>query len=91
MKREVTAEKPSEEVTAKGYCIVMASHVAKKNAEAFVNELHDRGFSDAYIYIHNKIVRVVYGNYESEAEAYSVLNGVRGEKYFEQSWVYKKK
>ena len=42
-KREVTAEKPSEEVTAKGYCIVMASHVAKKNAEAFVNELHDRG------------------------------------------------
>lgn len=91
VKKEVTAEKPSEEVIAKGYCIVMASHVAKKNAEAFVNELHEKGFPDAYIYIHNKIVRVVYGNYESEAEAYSVLNGVRGEKYFEQSWVYKKK
>lgn len=91
VKKEVTAEKPSEEVIAKGYCIVMASHVAKKNAEAFVDELHEKGFSDAYIYIHNKIVRVVYGNYESEAEAYSVLNGVRGEKYFEQSWVYKKK
>lgn len=91
VKKEVPDEKPSEEVIAKGYCIVMASHVAKKNAEAFVNELHEKGFSDAYIYIHNKIVRVVYGNYESEAEAYSVLNGVRGEKYFEQSWVYKKK
>lgn len=73
------------------FCIVMASHVTKKNAEAYVQELHAKGYKEAYLYIHNNIVRVVYGNYPNENEAYSVLRNIRGNKYFEQSWVYKKR
>lgn len=84
-------EKTGSQVTSEGYCIVMASHVAKQNAEAFVNELHAKGYTEAYTYIHNNIVRVVYGSYESEADAHSVLREIRGNKYFEQSWVYKKR
>lgn len=90
-KQELEQEMTDSQVTSEGYCIVMASHVAKQNAEAFVNELHAKGYTEAYTYIHNNIVRVVYGNYESEADAHSVLRDIRGNKYFEQSWVYKKR
>lgn len=76
---------------SKGYCIVLASHVTKKNAESYVNELHDKGYTEAYTYIKNNIVRVVYGNYESEDDARSALHDVRGNRYFEQSWIYKKR
>lgn len=74
-----------------GYCIVMASHVTRQNAEAYVKELHNNGYDKAHVYIHNKIVRVVYGNYTNETDAYSTLKDMRGNKYFEQSWVYRKK
>lgn len=72
------------------YCIVMASHVAKANAEAYVKKLHAEGYDQASVHEHNKIVRVVYGNYKSEAEAYNELRTVRGNEHFEQSWVYKR-
>lgn len=74
-----------------GYCIVMASHVTMRNANAYVDELHSDGYSDAYVYKHNGVVRVVYGNYESESDAYGALRKLRGDDCFEESWVYKKK
>lgn len=76
---------------AKGYCIVMASHVTRTNAETYVNELHDCGYDQAHTYIHNNVVRVVYGNYTNQSEAYATLRTIRGNKYFEQAWVYKKR
>ena len=80
-----------EPVKEEGYCIVLASHVALKNAEEYVSKLHNEGYEQAYTYQHNKIVRVVYGTYESESEAYNELRTIRGNKHFEQSWVLKKK
>ena len=73
------------------YCIVMASHITRHNAEAYVKELHDKGLAEAHTYEHNKIMRVVYGRYASEKDAQAVLRDIRGNKYFEQSWVYKKR
>lgn len=73
------------------YCIVMASHITRRNAETYVNELHASGLDEAYTYEHNKIMRVVYGRYESKQEAQAVLRTIRGNKHFEQSWVYKKR
>lgn len=75
----------------KGFCIVLASHVAKKGANDYVKELQANGYKDAYVYTHNKIVRVVYGNYGSEQEARDALQNVRSDKYFEQSWIYEKR
>lgn len=83
-----TAEKAPKDGS---YCIVMASHVAKKGAETYVRQLHSEGYDQAAVYEHDKVVRVVYGNYQSEAEAYNELRTVRGNKHFEQSWVYKKR
>lgn len=74
-----------------GYCIVMASHVTMRNANAYVDELRSDGYSDTYVYKHNGVVRVVYGDYESESEAYGALRKLRGEERFEESWVYKKR
>lgn len=91
---EIMATAKTESVkTSKGseYCIVMASHVTPQNADAYVNELHANGYEEAHVYVHNNIVRVVYGNYKKEAEAYMTLHTIRGSKYFEQAWIYKKK
>lgn len=74
-----------------GYCIVLASHVTRRNAANYVERLHREGYDDAYVYEHNGMVRVVYGNYESRNNAYSELQKVRDCEYFNQSWVYKKK
>ena len=71
------------------YCIVMASQVTKSGAENFVKTLKAEGYDQAYIYINNNVVRVVYGRFPTEQQAYNKLKIVRGNKYFEQAWIYK--
>lgn len=71
------------------YCIVMASQVTKAGAEKFVKELKAEGYDQAHTYINNNVVRVVYGRYETEQQALKQLKIVRGNKYFEQAWIYK--
>ncbi|MBO6032729.1 MAG: SPOR domain-containing protein [Prevotella sp.] len=74
-----------------GYCLVLASHVSKKNAQAFVEELHKRGFTEAEIFIRNNVTRVIYGHFETMNAAYNRLNRVRDNKGFEEAWVLKLK
>jgi cell division septation protein DedD len=90
--------KPAETVKAdttpaarKGYCIVLASHVSMKNANAFVEELHKRGFSEAEIFVRNNVTRVVCGHFETQNAAYNRLNRIRDNKGFEEAWVLKLK
>ena len=71
------------------YCLVLASQVKKSNAEYFVDQLHQKGYTDARVYEHNHIVRVVYGSYATEGEAYQQLNRLNGTKEFAEAWVYK--
>ena len=87
------AEKPAvtrPSNTARPYCLVLASRVKKANAEEFVKKLKDRGFKDTEIYIHNNVVRVTYGHFRTEDEAYSERNNLRFEDDFTEAWVYKK-
>lgn len=79
------------DVEKKDYCIVLASHITSRNADNYVSELKDKGYNDTYVYKHNNIVRVVYGNYENKAEAYVSLQTIRKNKGFEQAWIYKKR
>lgn len=80
-----------EQDTVKPYCIVLASRITKKNAQVFIKELYKNGLKDAEIYSSNNVIRVVYGKYATEAEAYDTLRGIKDNKYFEQAWVYKKR
>lgn len=72
------------------YCIVLASQVKQSNAEYYVEQLHKQGYKDAAVYIHNKVVRVIYGAYASESEAYQQLNKLNNKEEFSEAWVYKK-
>ena len=81
----------AETETAGGYCIVLASKVARKNAEGFAKDLRRRGYGSARVHppknSDGKVVRVVYGNYSTEKEAVGELNKLRTDKDFAQGWV----
>lgn len=87
-KAEVNEKKPIEKSEYR-YCIVLASRITSKNAKAFVEELDNNGVNGARVYISNDIVRVVYGNYGEESDAFDTLLSKKGNRYFEQAWVYK--
>ena len=73
------------------FCIVLASCIPQKNAERYVEQLHKKGFDKAYVMVNNKMVRVIYGNYTSETDAYNDLQKIRSKDEFEQAWILKKK
>ena len=73
-----------------GYTLILASCVSRKNADIFINMLKEGGHDGAYKFEKNDILRVGYGNFSSETEAYNQLRKLSGEKYFDQAWVFKK-
>lgn len=73
------------------YCIVLASQVKRDNAELFTEKMRAKGFKDTDLYIYNNVIRVVYGHFKSEADAYTELYKLRDHEEFEEAWVYKRK
>lgn len=73
------------------YCIVFASYISKKNANTFVEELHQKGYAEAEVFIRNNVTRVIYGNFKTVNEAYNKLNSIQKRKGFEEAWVLKVK
>ena len=93
---KIMAEKPAEKPVTEPkaatttYCIIVASQVKLSNAEQYVERLKKEGYPNAYVYINNNTVRVVSGEFNSETEAYRVLNKMNMEEEFYEAWVYKK-
>lgn len=88
---QAVAEKKAEEPLAdsKKFCLVLASHVIQSNAEAFVEVLKKKGYSDTRINIHNETRRVVFGHYASLDEAHEALKELRATTPdFDEAWVY---
>lgn len=73
------------------YCIVLASQVRRDNAELFTKQMREKGFKDTNVYIYNNVVRVVYGHFKTESDAYAELHKHRFDADFEEAWVYKRK
>lgn len=71
------------------FTIVLASHVAKKNANAFIHQLHGKGFPQASLYTKNHVNRVIYGKYASMNKAYNTLCQLHHHDDFEEAWVLK--
>jgi len=88
---ESMEEKTVQPAPTTTYCIVVASQVRKSNAELFVTKLQQEGYKDARIYVHNDVVRVICGEYETESEAYQQLCKMNCKEEFSEAWVYKKK
>lgn len=70
------------------YVIVLASCVAKPNAEDFVRKLAKQGVADARV-IETANRKVVCGNYKSDSEAAQGLRKLRNIAGFEEAWVMK--
>lgn len=72
------------------FCVVLASSVSRKNAEAFVARLQEAGYTHARIHDNGKMIRVVVDGMTTETEAANVAHEMhaRGGEYA-QAWVMK--
>ncbi|WP_367396835.1 SPOR domain-containing protein [Segatella copri] len=77
--------------TASYYSIVLASRVTKRNAASYVEYLQGKGFNEARVLITDNNVKVIYGNYRSESEAYNTLNRLHTNEAFTDGWITKVK
>ena len=66
-----------------------SDHAGFETKQAVIAYLKAEGIDNAYTYTNNKVVRVVYGRYDTEQQAHKELRVVRGNKHFEQAWIYK--
>ena len=72
------------------YSIVLASRIAKSNAEAYVQQLHAEGYKQVRVLDReNEYLKVVYGSYEDENAALRDLRSLRDKPEFENAWIYK--
>lgn len=73
------------------YSIVLASRVTKHNAANYAERLQDKGFKQARVLITENNVKVIYGTYNSESEAYAALKNLRDNEAFADGWITKVK
>lgn len=71
------------------YGIVLASRVTKRNAANYVETLQAKGFKAAKVVITATNVKVVYGSYETEGQAYKALHDLRNNEVFADGWIIK--
>lgn len=90
--KPATQEVKAEKQKADEYVLVLASQTSKRHAEDYVEYMQKKGFDKARMYVNKKMVRVIYGSYASEAEAYTELISLRkNSKEFKDTWIYKLK
>lgn len=73
------------------YSIVLASRVTKHNAANYAERLQGKGFKQARVLITENNVKVIYGTYNSENEAYAALKNLRNNEAFADGWITKVK
>ena len=73
------------------YSIVLASRITKRNAATYTEYLQDKGFKEARVLITDTNVKVIYGSYSTENEAYTALNRLHSYEEFTDGWITKVK
>lgn len=76
-------------IPATYYSIVLASRVTKRNAAAYTEQLQRKGYKEARVLITDNNVKVIYGNFRTENEAYGTLNKLHGDEAFADGWITK--
>lgn len=69
------------------YTIVLASRVSLKNAQHYVDKLHQQGMTEASVCRHNGFTKVIYRKFASCAEANSALSQLKADSSFADSWI----
>ena len=84
-----TKLQPEAKAQSDHYSIVLACRITRKNAEAFVERLHARGYTQARLLDEpGASLKVVYGEYATEGKAFTELDSLRENDIFAESWIY---
>lgn len=73
------------------YSIVLASRITKRNAATYAEYLQNKGFKEARVLITDTNVKVIYGSYSTENEAYTALYRLHNYEEFTDGWITKVK
>ena len=85
---QATADGQADESDALPYyTIVLASRVSLKNAQHYVDKLHQQGMTEASVCRHNGFTKVIYRKFASRAEANSALSQLKADSSFADSWI----
>jgi len=71
------------------FCIVFASRITKKNAEAFAAQLRDGGLDNVAVLGRTGNLKVVSGRYDSERAARERLNMLKHNDRYSDCWIYR--
>ena len=86
-KRVQEPETKPEKKNDNFYCLVLASKITKHNAKRYVRMLKDKGYDLAEVLVTDRDVKVIYGRYATQNEAYLVFNKLHNNADFKESWV----
>ncbi len=65
--------------------------ITKRNAATYAESLQNKGFKEARVLITDTNVKVIYGSYSTENEAYTALNRLHSYEEFTDGWITKVK
>ena len=85
--QKLTEESVETERESPYYSIILASRVTRKNARIYVDQLHRDGYKEAAVLYRNKGAKVIFGQFETENEAYTVLKKLHRHSEFAEAWV----
>lgn len=72
------------------YSIVLASQVTKANAMEFIEKLKNSGYPDASLIERSNGLKVIYGRFKTQNEAYNYLYNIRSKNTsFNDGWIMK--
>lgn len=84
---KITAAKAEQ---SNNFTIVLASYVAKANAEEFISKLAKSGLVEGKFVKNGKVSRIIYSSYATESEAHAALSDLRKQNSnFAEAWVMK--
>lgn len=83
----VKAQQSTPTISSHYWAIVMASHVTENNARAFVHKLQKNGLTDARVYDGAESIKVLYGYFSSQEEAFAKMKVINKTTEFKESWV----
>ncbi len=69
------------------WALVLASHITERNAIAYVKDINQAGFEGARVYEGTGTIKVLYGNFSTQDEAFKQVNALKANKFFKDAWV----
>ena len=69
------------------YSIVLASRITKKNAQAYVEQLHKRGMIDASVHTSAGMTKIIYKKFGNRADANKVQRELESKGEFAGCWI----